>query len=296
MALPYDDPRMTPDDPSNGGSGTNAPTVPYTQDDLNNARQFYADFIQQHGLSSWGDPSDAVRFYQSARQQGQTHDAALQSSLSSLGWNDASKWPASTTGTTQTTGTKSAPNSLATLPSPFTSTFTAPPQVNLGGPAGIPYIPPVPQFNAPGFQGPPAFAPPSMADVLNEPGYAFGLSQGLGAVKSDRAARGLINSGDTLRALNNYAGDYATQRYQGSFDRMLNTYLTNAQTQYFQPYEIAYRNATSSFAPNMEQWRVQGQAGQRENELDYSRAYDKWLADFDQKLRSATFLRDTAAL
>src|SRR5262245_586606 len=37
----------------------------------------------------------------------------------------------------------------AGLPSPFTSPFIAPSNVNLGGPTGIEYIPPVPQFTPP---------------------------------------------------------------------------------------------------------------------------------------------------
>src|SRR5262245_23751445 len=39
--------------------------------------------------------------------------------------------------------------------------------------------------------------------------YKFKLDQGLSAVTSDRAARGLINSGGTLKAISKYAADLA---------------------------------------------------------------------------------------
>lgn len=196
------------------------------------------------------------------------------------------------------------------LPSPFTSPFTPPAPVNLGGPAGIPYIPPTPQFNAPGykqapaFQAPSPFQAPSMQDVLNDPGYQFPLSQGLGAMSNSKAAQGLWGTGATGKAFNDYAQNYANQFYGNIYNRDLNTYQTNYAnslnayntnygTQYKDPNTYDYTAALASFAPQMTGYETQAAAGQHQNDLNYSNAYQQWLDNYNQKLGTAKFLFDT---
>lgn len=199
------------------------------------------------------------------------------------------------------------------LPSPFTSTFTPPSPVNLGGPAGIPYIPPTPVFTppdykqAPAFNAPAPFKAPSMQDVLSDPGYQFPLTQGLGAISNNRAAKGLWGTGDTGKAFTGYAEDYANQFYGNIYNRNLSTYQTNYGdalsaystnygTQYADPNAYAYKAAQDAFAPQILGYQTQAAAGQHQSDLDYSHAYDKWLADYSQKFGTAGFLRDTAAM
>lgn len=59
----------------------------------------------------------------------------------------------------------------------------------------------------------------SAADVMAEPGYQFGLQQGIGNIENTAAARGGLYSGSTLKALNRYGQDYATQRYGEAWNR-----------------------------------------------------------------------------
>lgn len=194
------------------------------------------------------------------------------------------------------------------LPSPFTAPFTAPSPVNLGGPAGIPFIPPTPQFNPPTYEKPPAFnyqpfTAPTSDEIRSDPGYEFPLSQGLGAISNNAAARGLWASGGTGKAFQDYAQNYANQfssdiynrklgTYMTNFNNALNSYATNAQTQYNTPYQNAYQSAKDQFAPQILGYQTQAQAGQRQSELNYSNSYEKWLADFNQRYQTGRFLFD----
>ena len=58
------------------------------------------------------------------------------------------------------------------------------------------------------------------SQVMGEPGYQFGLNQGLGALNSQLAARGMRNSGAALAAATRYGNDYATGKYNDAFNRM----------------------------------------------------------------------------
>lgn len=56
-------------------------------------------------------------------------------------------------------------------------------------------------------------------DLYNDPSYQFRLNQGLNSVQSSAAAQGGLLSGATLKALNNYASDYASQEYSNAYNR-----------------------------------------------------------------------------
>ncbi len=57
-------------------------------------------------------------------------------------------------------------------------------------------------------------------------------------------------------------------------------YNTNYQTQYRDPYNIAFQNATASFAPQMLGYQTQAAAGQRANEDQFNNAFNVWLQNF----------------
>jgi len=57
-------------------------------------------------------------------------------------------------------------------------------------------------------------------DVMSEPGYQFGLTQGQDALNSQLAARGMRNSGAALQAASRYGTDYATTKYDNAFNRL----------------------------------------------------------------------------
>lgn len=51
------------------------------------------------------------------------------------------------------------------------------------------------------------------SSITQNPGYQFGLSQGVNAIEGSRASKGLLNSGATGKALTRYGQDYAGQQF-----------------------------------------------------------------------------------
>lgn len=169
----------------------------------------------------------------------------------------------------------------ASLIDPYTAQFTPPAPVNLGGPAGIPYIPPTPQFNAPTYTPPPAFVGPDAQTVLSRPGYAFRLNQGEQTLQNQKAAQGILGTGATLKAILGYGQDYASNEYQNEWNRALGEYNTNYQTQYTDPYKFAYQGALDAFAPQMQGYQTQAAAGQHQNDQNYLNAWNQQLFNYD---------------
>lgn len=56
-------------------------------------------------------------------------------------------------------------------------------------------------------------------DIYNDPSYQFRLQQGQDAIQSSAAAQGGLLSGATLKALQNYSQDYASQEYGNAYSR-----------------------------------------------------------------------------
>jgi len=56
-------------------------------------------------------------------------------------------------------------------------------------------------------------------DIYDDPGYQFRLQQGQDSIQSGAAAQGGLLSGATLKALQNYGQDYASQEYQNAYNR-----------------------------------------------------------------------------
>ena len=65
------------------------------------------------------------------------------------------------------------------------------------------------------------------ADLSNDPGYKFGLSEGNRALTNTSAARGALLSGAALKASTRYAQDYAGSKFNESFGRALQTDTAN---------------------------------------------------------------------
>lgn len=62
----------------------------------------------------------------------------------------------------------------------------------------------------------------SMSDFNADPGYAFRKQQGMDGIQSSAAASGGLLSGATLKALNGYNSDLASQEYQNAYNRFGN--------------------------------------------------------------------------
>lgn len=60
---------------------------------------------------------------------------------------------------------------------------------------------------------------PSSADVMAEPGYQFGLSEGQKAINNKLNAQGMSYSGPAIKAAGRFGTDYATTKYDSAFNR-----------------------------------------------------------------------------
>jgi hypothetical protein len=76
------------------------------------------------------------------------------------------------------------------------------------------------------FQQPAPFVSPTL-DNTNDPGYAFRLQQGEEALARGATASGGAFSGGTLKALQRYGQDYASNEYNNVYNRALTNYSTN---------------------------------------------------------------------
>ena len=213
-----------------------------------------------------------------------------------------------TTPTTTTTNTPPpSTGGSENLTAPFTTPWNAPAPVDLGGPKGIEYIPPVPELNLPSYQKPPAFSygdfkAPTLEEAQNSPGYQFRVGQGVKQLDASAAARGIINSLGYGRDVLDYGQNAASQEYQNVFGRDLATYQTNRAgavdayninygTQYKDPYTFDTSAALAQFAPKLSQWQTQAAAGQHQNDLNYLNDWNKWLQDWNifRDQRDSTF-------
>ena len=63
------------------------------------------------------------------------------------------------------------------------------------------------------------YTPFGMAQFQQDPGYAFRMSEGMKALEGSAAARGGLLSGNTLRGVQRFGQDLASQEYQNAFNR-----------------------------------------------------------------------------
>lgn len=59
----------------------------------------------------------------------------------------------------------------------------------------------------------------NMSDFQQDPGYQFRMQQGQQAIERSAAARGGLNSGDTMKALTKYNQGEASNEYQNAYNR-----------------------------------------------------------------------------
>lgn len=207
---------------------------------------------------------------------------------------------------------------------PYTKTYTPPANIDLGGPTGVEYIPPVPEFRPPGYEKPPAFTfedytpiaafkAPTVEEALSDPGYKFRLDQGRQALEGGAAARGVLNSGGTLQDVMDYGQNAASQEYANVWGRRygewsandaasranyalrrgnaVDTYNTNYGTQYVDPYKFTYQAASDAFAPKMAGWSTLASAGMHQNDLNNANSWAQYLFDWEKfrDQRDSTF-------
>jgi hypothetical protein len=123
----------------------------------------------------------------------------------------------------------------------------------------VPYTPP-PPFRPPAYEGATPFgqdpyaaatpfAGPTAADMTADPGYQFRLQQGQEALERSGAARGVTNTGGTLRDILDYGQRAASQEYGNVFGRQRDVYDLNERNR-FDAYQANYGNAMDAYNLN----------------------------------------------
>lgn len=159
-----------------------------------------------------------------------------------ISYNDGN-WTWTDRGPDSGSGAPISSGTIGDLVAPYTTTFKQFTQPGGGG-----YIP---------FQTKP-FTLPSGQDVLNQdPGYQFRLGQGEQALQQSAAAKGLLNTGGTLKDILNYGQSAASQEYQDAANRAFNVWGANAGldtslnsalwNQYLQNYNVFTGNQNNAF-------------------------------------------------
>lgn len=87
------------------------------------------------------------------------------------------------------------------------------------------------------------FTAPTDVTEQNDPGYKFRLSQGLEALQNSAAARGNLLSGNTAKAINDYAQNSASSEYGNVYNRSLGEYQ-----QRFNQFQIGQSNTYNRLA------------------------------------------------
>ena len=122
--------------------------------------------------------------------------------------------------------------------------------------APLPEIPQAPAFQAPTWQS-----------VYEDPGYKFAIQQGTEAAQNAQAAKGMLHSGATLKALSGLGQQTATQFYNDAYNRGLGTYNVNYQTQYRDPYTA-----------RVNQWQLGNDAAQQQ----YQNQWGQYAQGYNQ--------------
>ena len=152
-----------------------------------------------------------------------------------------------------------------------------------------------PSFSAPGsfsFQPTPGFSPfsydplktpspfgaPTGADMSNDPGYQFRLKQGLDSIEASASARGVLNSGNTLQDVENYAQDYASNEFQNVYNRAFNTWQGNTGTD-LAAQQQQYGQAAGAYGQNVD-------TALRQNQQAYDQALQGYQTNFGNSLQS----------
>lgn len=80
-----------------------------------------------------------------------------------------------------------------------------------------------------GVGGDPAAQQQAFSNWKDSTGYQFGMDQGTQAITGSAAAKGLLNSGSTAKALNTFGQNYANTQYQNYLNPLQN--LVNSGNQ-----------------------------------------------------------------
>jgi len=284
-------PNRREDDPR-GDEGAADPTQPNRDALYQQVAQYYRDYLGRDGspdeINGWLDSGQTIdAIWQGIRDSDEAKARTAPSAASAPAPSDraGASPPAAVSPPAPPPasglGGLGAGLGGTSFTQPFPGKFTAPAQPT--GPPG--WWSPPPTFTPPAFKQAPAFQAPTLGDALQEPGYKFSEQEGQNALERSAAARGVLNTGGTLKDLIAYGQNFAQQNYANVWNRARDAYTTNYQTQYADPYAAAFQGASAAYAPQLTGWLGQTQATQRQGEQDYTNAWNSFLFDY-QKYRN----------
>lgn len=102
----------------------------------------------------------------------------------------------------------------------------------------------------------PEFTAPTAESITQDPGYQARLQQGRQTREQSKAAQGTLRGGATLKALQDYGQQMASQEYQNAYARALQEYQNRVAAQ-----QTGYQQAIGTYGLNT-QTGMQGQAQQ----------------------------------
>lgn len=254
------------------------------------------NYVSQQPISSaWGNANDLTGAVKNFTDSGMSDADAQSAALQYLGWGQQRTTtggpggPGGGGGQTNTGGIFN-PNyytgfSGGNVPGSFSSYLGKYPMPQLPQWQG-PAIPQAPAFSYADFKA------PTLDEAKNQPGYQFGVDQGLKALQQSRAAQGLLRTGGTLKDIQQYGQNAATQNYgnvlqqdAGIYDRnranAVGIYNTNYQTQYMDPYKAQFADAQAKYAPQLLQYQTQAADAERQAEFGYNADWAKYLNQQD---------------
>lgn len=199
-------------------------------------------------------------------------------------------------------------------PNPPTPPTPNPGTGNLIQPFNQPYVPtgsggpnpmPMPTIDgsvgtipgAPEFPNIPSFKQPTLEEAMNDPGYQFTLQQGQKSLENWSASRGTLNDSSTAKALIDYGQGAATTNYGNVWQRNYDTYNTNLQSQYLDPFAAKYQNwLTGTVNPTMAQYQNNAANTSHLNDVRWQDNWNAYLQQINnfRDQRDSTFNKQMA--
>lgn len=181
---------------------------------------------------------------------------------------------------------------------PWTQQFAAPVD------AQLPTMEDYPDFSYQDFEGFDKFNAPTAESIYADPSYQFRMDQGRKAIENAASAKGLTNSGGTLRDILEYGQKFGSQEYGNVWNRDFGVWDTN-QNRKLQTYQTNRNNAADSFSTNYGLSKDQYNANTDRANTSYNRAWQSYADQRDnfyknqsnpfEKLQSLYGLGATAA-
>lgn len=135
---------------------------------------------------------------------------------------------------------------------------------------------------APQFPNIPRFAGPTMEEAMAEPGYQFAIDQGNRNLNNWLSSRGTQNDSSAAKAFIDYGQSAAAQQYANVWGRAYNTYQTNLESQYLDPFAAAYQNwVTGTVGPTMTNFTTNANNVAHLNDVNWQDNWNKWLQDWN---------------